>query len=234
MPIILIGAVCYRHPRPDRSNMYQSHGWWFPDQDTHFVEMLEKNIAKGNLPVYQQPVRSRSVGFCRSRRTALDIGANVGLWSRDLCQQFDRVIAFEPVQDFRQCLEKNVTDSNLEIQAVALGSANTTINMVITEHNTGHSHVDTASLGQGAIPMITLDSLNLDQVDYVKIDCEGYEHQILLGAKSTILANQPVMVVEDKKHKDVGHADTEHAVDMLLTWGARILHQVNNDVILGW
>ena len=57
---------------------------------------------------------------------------------------------------------------------------------------------------------------------------------ILLGAKATILANLPVLVVEDKKHKDVGHTDTEHAVDMLLTWGARILHQVNNDVILGW
>jgi hypothetical protein len=33
--------------------MYQSHGWWFPDQDTHFAEMLSKNIAKGKEAVYQ-------------------------------------------------------------------------------------------------------------------------------------------------------------------------------------
>jgi hypothetical protein len=26
--------------------MYQSHRWWFPDQDTHFAKMLSKNIEK--------------------------------------------------------------------------------------------------------------------------------------------------------------------------------------------
>ena len=81
--------------------MYQSHGWWFPDQDTHFAEMLNKNISKGGQPVYQQPVRKRSIALCNQRGVALDIGANVGLWSRELCQAFERVIAFEPVADFR-------------------------------------------------------------------------------------------------------------------------------------
>lgn len=214
--------------------MYQAHGWWFPDQDTHFVEMLSKNIAKGNSPVYQEPVRRRSVAMCSQRRIALDIGANVGLWSRDLCQLFAHVIAFEPVADFRQCLEKNVTTPNFQIQPVALGSQTTMIDMVITEQNTGHSHVDTDSIGKGQIPMITLDSMNLLDIDYVKIDCEGYEHQILLGAQNTIMTNRPVLVVEDKKHKDVGHADTDQAVDLLLSWGARILSRVNNDVVIGW
>jgi FkbM family methyltransferase len=214
--------------------MYQAHGWWFPDQDTHFVEMLSKNIAKGNSPVYQEPVRRRSVAMCSQRRIALDIGANVGLWSRDLCQEFAHVIAFEPVADFRQCLEKNVTTPNFQIQPVALGSQTTMIDMVITEQNTGHSHVDTDSIGKGQIPMITLDSMNLLDIDYVKIDCEGYEHQILLGAQNTIMTNRPVLVVEDKKHKDVGHGDTDQAVDLLLSWGARILSRVNNDVVIGW
>ena len=84
--------------------MYQAYGWWFPDQDTHFAEMLSKNIAKGGSAVYQQPVRSRSIERCQHRRVAIDIGANVGLWARDLCQSFDQVIAIEPVEEFRQCL----------------------------------------------------------------------------------------------------------------------------------
>jgi hypothetical protein len=42
------------------------------------------------------------------------------------------------------------------------------------------------------------------------------------------------MVIEDKKHQDVGHAGTDHAVDLVLSWGARIMATVNNDVILGW
>lgn len=214
--------------------MYQAHGWWFPDQDTHFAEMLAKNITKGGGPVYQQPVRVHSIGQCQHRRVALDIGANVGLWTRDLCKYFDHVIAIEPVLEFRQCLIENVPAKNLTIEPVALGSVNTTINMIITEHNTGHSHVDVASIGQGAIPMVTLDSMNLPCVDYIKIDCEGFENNILLGAKETILRHRPMVVVEDKHHRDVGHTDTDSALDTLLSWGARVLKTIGNDRIVGW
>lgn len=214
--------------------MYQAHGWWFPDQDTHFAEMLSKNISKGGKPVYQAPVRTRSINYCKQHGLALDIGANVGLWSRDLCNVFDKVIAFEPVAEFRDCLIKNVSASNLQIQPVALGATNAMINMIITAENTGHSHVDPASLGNGSIPMITLDSLDLPQVDYIKIDCEGFENNILLGAKNTILKYRPILVVEDKKHKDVGHQDTDQALDTLISWGAKILQTVKNDQIVGW
>lgn len=214
--------------------MYQTHGWWFPDQDTHFAGMLQKNIKKGGGPVYQEPVRRLSIELCTNRGLALDIGANVGLWSKDLCSSFERVLAFEPVADFRACLLKNVTATNLEIHACALGAEETMINMIITPDNTGHSHVDTNSLGAGAIPMHRLDNLDLPKIDYIKIDCEGYENTILQGAKETILRDRPIMVVEHKKHKDVGHTDTEHAVDTLISWGAQILTTVKNDVIIGW
>lgn len=214
--------------------MYQSHGWWFPDQDTHFSEMLGKNIAKGGQPVYQQPVRKRSIALCSNRGVALDIGANVGLWSKELCQLFERVIAFEPVADFRDCLLKNVNALNFEVRACALGNEDTHINMIITKENTGHSHVDINSLGQGLIPMHRLDSLQLPKIDYIKLDCEGYEYNILLGAQRTITGNRPIVVIEDKAHKDVGHNNTVGAVDLLISWGACVLDRVKNDVIIGW
>jgi FkbM family methyltransferase len=214
--------------------MYQSHGWWFPDQDTHFAGMLHKNIKKGGGPVYQEPVRKKSIELCANRGLALDIGANVGLWSKDLTQSFDRVIAFEPVATFRDCLLKNVIATNFEVRACALGEENTTINMIITTENTGHSHVDTTTLGQGTIPMHRLDSLELPKIGYIKIDCEGYENTILRGAKETVLRDRPIMVVEHKKHKDVGHNDTAQALDTLISWGAKIIGNVKNDYIVGW
>ena len=214
--------------------MYQAHGWWFPDQDTHFAGMLDKNIKKGGGPVYQQPVRRASVELCERRGLALDIGANVGLWSRELCENFDHVIAFEPVADFRACLIKNVVAPNFEVRAYALGEQDTQINMIITAENTGHSHVDTGSIGSGSIPMYRLDSLNLPTVNYIKIDCEGYENTILRGAQETIMRDRPVMVVEHKKHKDVGHVDVDQALNTLISWGARVLTSVKNDYVLGW
>lgn len=215
--------------------MYQSHGWWFPDQDTHFAEMLGKNIAKGGGPVYQEPVRRKSFEFAK-KGVALDIGANVGLWTKDLCATFQHVIAFEPVADFRDCLLRNVSANNLDIRACALGTEDTMISMVITPDNTGHSHVDESTRGQGTIPMYRLDSLNLDPFDYVKIDCEGYEYNILLGAEQTIKKYQPVVVVEQKLHKDTGRTESNQyqAAELLKSWGARQLARVNHDVILGW
>ena len=86
--------------------MAEHYGWHFPDFETHFPKMLKKSVDKGLLPEYQVAVRKRSIDLCKSRGIALDIGANVGLWSRDLVKNFAKVIAFEPVGLFRECLEK--------------------------------------------------------------------------------------------------------------------------------
>ena len=216
--------------------MYEKHGWWFPDQDTHFAAMLTKNIKKGGGPVYQEPVRTKSLQFVKQKDVALDIGANIGLWSRDLAQQFKKVIAFEPVADFRNCLIKNATASNIDIRPYALGSTDTTINMIVTEGNTGHSHVDNSTIGTGNIKMWRLDGLEFERIDYIKIDCEGYELSILEGAQETIKHHKPVIVVEQKLHKDTGitKATQYGCVDLLKSWGASELAQVRDDCILGW
>jgi FkbM family methyltransferase len=214
--------------------MYQAHGWWFPDQDTHFAELLSRNVAKGKTAVYQQPVRQQSINLTPYKTLALDIGANVGLWSRDLTHVFDRVIAFEPVSEFRDCLIKNVPAKNLEIRPYALGAEDTFIDMIITAENTGHSHVDISTMGHGTTPMYRLDSLELPKIDYIKIDCEGYENTILRGAQETIMRDRPIMVVEHKRHKDVGHDDVDLALDTLISWGASILTHIKNDYVLGW
>ena len=216
--------------------MYTKHGWWFPDEDTHFCEMLDKNIAKGNQPVYQEPVRKRSLIFVNNRKVALDIGANIGLWSRDLCNTFETVIAFEPVEQFRACLKRNVHHAALQIEECALGETDTSIEMVITSGNTGHSHVNQDTVGAGSIPMRRLDSLNLQDVGYIKIDCEGYELPIVRGAEETIKRCRPVMVVEQKLHEDTGKTvETQFdAAELIKSWGARELTRVRHDVILGW
>lgn len=214
--------------------MREQYGWYFPDIETHFPEMLAKNIKKGGPTEYQQPVRLRSLQHVKNRRTALDIGANVGLWSRDLTKYFDQVIAFEPVAMFRECLERNVTASNIKVENVALGDSEGQVRMIITEGNTGHTHVDpTSTIGDTRI--IRLDSLNLQNVDYIKIDCEGFEYRVLQGARQTIQRCRPVVVIEQKPHdmysKDYGQFA---AIGLLEDWGMVRLDQVKDDWIMGW
>jgi FkbM family methyltransferase len=196
--------------------------------------MLSRNIAKGNQAVYQEPVRRASIPYCKKHDVAIDIGANVGLWTRDLCQFFQQVHAIEPVADFRDCLRKNVPATNLKIHDCALGVENSMIDMIITPENTGHSHVDPASFGLGKIQMKTLDSMDLPATDYIKIDCEGYEYNIIVGGENYIKSCRPVIVVEQKFHKDTGIVDNGEAVELLKSWGARLLRQVKHDLIMGW
>jgi len=215
--------------------MHEHYGWYFPDFETHFPKMLKKSVDKGLPPEYQIAVRRRSVEMCAKRRTALDIGANVGLWSRDLVDNFAKVVAFEPVAVFRECLEKNVTGANFFISPLALGDHDTQATMIITEGNSGHSHLDPATLGTGDVQVVKLDNLNMEDVDYIKIDCEGYEYRVLQGAEQTVKRCRPIMVIEQKPHdaysKDYGQFA---AIELLKSWGMIKLDQIRDDWIMGW
>ena len=215
--------------------MREHYGWQFPDFDTHFPKMLKKSVDRGLAPEYQIAVRRRSIELCSKRGTALDIGANVGLWSRDLVDNFAKVIAFEPVAVFRECLEKNVVGDNFFISPLALGDHDTLATMIITEGNTGHSHLDPNTLGTGNVQVVKLDNLNMEDVDYIKIDCEGYEYRVLQGAEQTVKRWRPIMVVEQKPHdaysKDYGQFA---AIALLESWGMIKLDQIRDDWIMGW
>ena len=215
--------------------MNEHYGWYFPDFETHFPKMLKKSVDKGLPPEYQIAVRRRSIELCSKRGTALDIGANVGLWGRDLVDNFAKVVAFEPVAVFRECLEKNVVGNNFFISPLALGDHDTQATIIITEGNSGHSHLDPATLGTGDVQVVKLDNLNIENVDYIKIDCEGYEYRVLQGAEQTVKRWRPIMVIEQKPHdaysKDYGQFA---AIALLESWGMIKLDQIRDDWIMGW
>ena len=215
--------------------MREHYGWQFPDFETHLPRMLKKSVDKGLPAEYQIAVRQRSIELCTQRDVALDIGANVGLWSRDLVKSFGRVIAFEPVALFRECLEQNVTGANFEVRPIALGDQDTMGTMIITEDNSGHSHLDPNTMGAGDVPVVRLDNLNLHDINYIKIDCEGYEYRILQGAEQTIRRCRPVVVIEQKPHDAYSKQYGQFAaVGLLKEWGMIKLDQIRDDWIMGW
>ena len=215
--------------------MREHYGWQFPDFETHLPRMLKKSVDKGLPAEYQIAVRLRSIELCDKRNVALDIGANVGLWSRDLVKHFDKVIAFEPVALFRECLEKNVPDDKLWVSPFALGDQDTMGNMIITKDNSGHSHLDPATMGTGDVQVIRLDNLDLHEINYIKIDCEGYEYRILQGAEKSIRLCRPVVVIEQKPHDAYSKQYGQFAaVELLQSWGMTKLDQIRDDWIMGW
>jgi FkbM family methyltransferase len=214
--------------------MKQSHGFWFPDYDDHFPRMLEKSLRKDGVTRYQYRARDAAVAVCDQKRICIDIGANVGLWSCDLVKSFDHVIAFEPVTEFIECFKKNVTGSNYTMHQMALGRTESFIEMNIVQGNTGHTHIDQSSIGRGTIPLKTLDSFNLTNVDMIKIDVEGFEGEILAGAMKTIEQNKPVLVIEQQKHEYQNDMNETPAIKILQDWGYQVVEQFNKDWVLKW
>jgi len=61
------------------------------------------------------------------------------------------------------------------------------------------------------VPMRTLDSFDYTDIGFIKIDVEGYEYKVLLGAKETIKKYRPVLLVEQNR-------GNLNAIELLKTW----------------
>ena len=206
--------------------MKQVYNYWMPDTDNHFERLIAKRIKNGGPAQYQDDVRAEAYKYVTDFNIAVDVGANVGLWAKPLTEKFNRVIAFEPLEQVYSCLEKNIAGLNIEIHKHALGSVNDKVDMVFDAENTGGSYV--SEVGQGSIDIKRLDDLNLPKFGLLKIDCERHELEVLKGAIDTILKYKPIIVCEQQ-------ADTNECAGMYLkSFGAREITNVRKDYIFGW
>lgn len=139
----------------------------------------------------------------RSGRLFLDIGANEGQWTKSLATGYERVIAFEA--DPRACdklmqnLPKNAHvickgawNANGELHAFHrfLSTRQGSFFREETDEQTGPRQ------GDIQVETVTIDSLDLPDVDFIKIDTEGSEYNILQGAIQTIKCSRPRMLIE--------------------------------------
>jgi FkbM family methyltransferase len=197
-----------------------------PTSDDHFERLINKRIKKGGPPEYQDDVRDEAYKYVTDFNIAIDVGANVGLWAKPLSKKFNRVFAYEPLEQVYICLERNVNPSKVYINKFALGSTNNKVNMVYDHINTGGSYV--SEVGTGSIDIKRMDDLNLPKFGLLKIDCERHELEVLKGAIDTILKYKPIIVCEQQ-------ADTDECAGLFLkSYGAKEITNVRKDYIFGW
>lgn len=211
--------------------MFQHQGIWLPDGEKHFPEWMTKNgeIVDGK-GTYQIRKLREALTVVRQFRVAVDCGAHIGTWAMHLAKRFREVEAFEPMAPFRACFEKNVTHENVCLHRYPLGDADRNVNMAYNPADSGDTHVS----GSGDMKMRTLDSFEFEEVDFIKVDVEGYEDKVLLGAMDTIERCRPVIIVEQKAKKlgvNFGISGTP-AVDLLQSIGMRIHRVMSGDYIM--
>lgn len=170
--------------------MKLSNGFWLPDGDTFFV----------SRPNYEEQDTQLAMRYVSSYRTAIDVGAHCGFWTSRLADRFDTVIAIEPVLEHYNCLLANTKDKrNVTcLNRAASNIAGEKVSMEVTIENSGMSRV--SSTGTFIVDVITIDSLDLTDVDFIKADVEGFEEHVLHGAINTIQQFKPTIVTEILTH----------------------------------
>lgn len=210
-------------------------GIYLPDHERHMVEWMTANNTKvdGKF-TYQWSKQIRAMSEVRSWRTAVDAGAHVGTWSMHLAKRFDRVVAFEPCVEHRSCFMQNVNGAGAKVTLVAsaLGDREGLVRLEVPQGSSGGTHI----AGEGDVAMNTLDSFKIIDVDFLKIDVEGYERFVVEGGEQTIRRDKPCIVVEQKpKGLAERYGQTRMAaVELLQSWGAKIQFEVSGDFCLTW
>ncbi len=142
----------------------------------------------------------------------IDVGANVGRWSLLVSQIFKtkKIFAFEPFENtFKNLLKNKINnpDVDLELINAAVGDQIKTVYMKIKDStNSGMNSIcentDSALEQNTALESITLDHFyshkknEINQIDVIKIDVEGYEYHVLRGAEKIISEFQPLIICE--------------------------------------
>lgn len=134
--------------------------------------------------------------------TVIDVGACLGDHTLSYARMVGGggvVFAFEPNPEAFKCLKYNMKPyKNVAVLDVALGATNGAVECVASErepNNLGANSVRRVAFG--AIPVRTIDHYGIrSRLDFLKIDAEGWEPDIIEGAKATLLRFKPVILVE--------------------------------------
>lgn len=209
-------------------------GVWLPDHEQHLIDWMEhpknRTLIDGKI-TYQWGKQMAAMALVRRFGVAVDVGAHCGLWSMHLVKRFAQVHAFEPVAEHRACFEKNVQADNARLYPYALGEAEGSCAIETPQGSSGGSFV----VKGGEIPVKRLDGFDLPEVDFLKIDCEGYELFVLRGAEEMLKRCRPAIIVEQKPNRPdrYGLKQTE-AVQYLEKLGARLRQIYSGDYLMSW
>ena len=178
--------------------MRKVYSWYLPDYDKHYEEWMVTNGEKE----YQRMQREFALKQVTKFRTAIDIGGNIGFWSRDFCKNFANVEIFEPEPSNIECLEENLKgNKNYNLYKVGLGAREEkktfyTSKTVSGGHSFFRDQVFEDSVKESVLQIKKLDDYNFTDVDLIKIDTQGSEYDILLGGQQTLLNNDCVLNIE--------------------------------------
>jgi trehalose 2-sulfotransferase len=137
--------------------------------------------------------------------TVIDVGANIGTHSLPFARctgRSGKVIAFEPQPAIFELLSANVAENELDqVDLIQAGASSSPGEMSLPELDY-NGHINSGAVALGAsnghtrVATIALDSLQVSSCNFIKIDAEGMELDVLKGATRLIREHSPTLLLE--------------------------------------
>lgn len=191
--------------------------WVWPEKDYACWEAVFREVPK--LQKVLELVKNRSI--------CVQAGGNCGVFAKYLSVEFKYVYTFEPDPTNYLALISNCPQTNVFKFPTALGSEHNCIDLERDEANCGAYQVS----GNGLIPTLRIDDLNLPACDLMFLDIEGMEYQALMGGEKTIDQFHPVIVTEEKSLGSRYGADEDTIRNYLRRFGYKQVDRLENDSV---
>lgn len=175
-----------------------------------------------------------------SGKVALDVGANLGQMAVHMSRRFDMVYAFEAEPQTATILRKNLALNNVTnvvvIEGVVWSSTGTLLPFPEPDgryNSLGSYGVFPKETDARHLSSITIDSLNLQDVVFMKFDIQGADLQGMIGAKETIQRCKPDIIFEYERNL-IGQFDEDMSDYMAFaeSVGYKGHRQISDNVII--
>ncbi|CAH8767333.1 FkbM family methyltransferase [Paenibacillus dendritiformis] len=163
------------------------------------------NVIKTNSDYYEIAELKRFSIYIPNKSIIYDIGANIGNHTIYFCKYYrpQKIYAFEPVLSNADLLEENVALNQLtdiEIIRAAVGSESGKAGVSVNERNMGECKITRDDTG--TVEIVSIDELNIEKPDFIKIDVEGNELDVLRGMEEVLASSNPTIWIEINNHFD--------------------------------
>ena len=161
-----------------------------------------------------EPINSKIISnLLQKEMTCIDIGGNIGyyvLLENQLIGKKGKIIAIEPLLQNFNYLSKNIllnNINNVQVYNFACGNKNDKAKFFINKKSNGcqvlRENTKPPNPSKGIISEVSvrilddvIAELNLDRVDFIRMDVEGYELNILYGLKKILNKFKPIISLE--------------------------------------